>query len=139
MHRCGPRQHFDTQGSTAGCIDSTREVAETVAEDRPDLVVFTNRTGRPALDETSLEESAPKYTAGFRKTLDVLSSTGVPVVVIRDTPIPIQGGHDDVPDCLALHDVDPAACSGPRDVWESGDPSMAAPTNSPTAASRSLI
>ena len=119
-------QYFDTSGSTAGCIDWTRQVSETVAEDRPDLVVFTNRTGRPALNETSLEKSAPKYTAGFRRTLDVLSSTGVPVVVIRDTPIPIQGGTDDVPDCLALHDDDPEACSGPRKVWESGDPSIAA-------------
>ncbi|KQY50250.1 MULTISPECIES: acyltransferase family protein [unclassified Nocardioides] len=119
-------QYFDTEGSTAGCIDWTREVSESVAQDKPDLVVFTNRTGRPALDETSVEESAPKYTAGFRKTLGVLTSTGVPVVVIRDTPIPIQDGIDDIPDCLALHDDDPAACSGPRDVWESGDPSIAA-------------
>ncbi|WP_051551244.1 acyltransferase family protein [Nocardioides sp. URHA0020] len=120
------RQYFDEKGATAGCIGWTRAVAAAIAESRPDLVVFTNRTGRPALGETSLEESAPKYTVGFRRTLDALTTTGVPVVVIRDTPIPIQGGLDDVPACLALHGDDPDACSGPRDVWESGDPSIAA-------------
>lgn len=119
-------QFFDVKSWSPGCIHWTRKVAATVAQDHPDLVVFSSRTGRPALGEGSIDASIAKYTAGFHKTLDSLTSTGVPVVVIRDTPIPIYGGIDSVPDCLALHSDDPAACSGPRDVWMSADPSIAA-------------
>jgi peptidoglycan/LPS O-acetylase OafA/YrhL len=119
-------QEFDGDAATSGCMVWTRRTAAAVARDRPDLIVFANRTGRPALGESSIEASAAKYTAGFRKTLNSLSATGVPVVVIRDTPIPVAGGIDSVPDCLALHGDDRAACSGPRSVWLPADPSIAA-------------
>ena len=119
-------QEFETKGATTGCTDWTRKVAAAVAQDRPDLIVYTNRTGRAALGEKSIDASVEKYTAGFRTSLDSLSSTGVPVVVIRDSPIPIDGGIDSVPDCLALNSDDRAACSGPRTVWVPADPSIAA-------------
>ena len=104
----------------------TRKAAAAVARARPDLVVFANRTGHPALGESSIDASLAKYTAGFRKSLEAFSASGAPVVVIRDTPIPIYGGIDSVPDCLALHSDDRAACSGPRSVWLPADPSVAA-------------
>lgn len=119
-------QKFESKGSTSGCTKWTRKITAAVAKARPDLIVFTNRTGHPALGETSIDASVAKYTAGFRKSLDSISSTGTPVVVIRDTPIPVDGGIDSVPDCLALHGDDRAACSGPRSVWLPADPSIAA-------------
>lgn len=119
-------QEFEVDGASSGCMNWTRETAAAVAQSRPDLIVFVNRTGRPALGESSLGDSVAKYRAGFRTSLESLSSTGVPVVVIRDTPIPVAGGIDSVPDCLALHTDNRAACSGRRAVWLPADPSIAA-------------
>lgn len=119
-------QEFEVKGAASGCTAWIRKTAATLAQTQPDLIVFANRTGRPALGESSVEASVAKYTAGFRKSLDSLASTGVPVVVIRDTPIPIDGGIDSVPDCVALHSDDRGACSGPRAAWLPADPSIAA-------------
>ena len=119
-------QEFPVDAGSAGCMRWTRKAAAAVARERPDLVVFANRTGHPALGETSIDDSVAKYTAGFRRSLEAFSASGAPVVVIRDTPIPIYGGIDSVPDCLGLHPGDWAACSGPRSVWMPADPSVAA-------------
>jgi peptidoglycan/LPS O-acetylase OafA/YrhL len=119
-------QEFKVETGSSGCIRWTRKAAAAVKRERPDLVVFANRTGRPALGETSIDASVGKYTAGFRKSLKMFAASGAPVVVIRDTPIPIYGGIDSVPDCLAMHADDQAACSGPRSVWIPADPSVAA-------------
>ena len=119
-------QKFPVDAGSAACMRWTRKAAAAVARARPDLVVFANRTGHPALGESSIDASLAKYTAGFRKSLEAFSASGAPVVVIRDTPIPIYGGIDSVPDCLALHSDDRAACSGPRSVWLPADPSVAA-------------
>jgi SGNH domain (fused to AT3 domains) len=119
-------QAFPSAAGSAACIRWTRHAAAAVARERPDLIVFANRTGHPAAGESSLDASLTKYTAGFRKSLEEFSASGAPVVVIRDTPIPIYGGIDSVPDCLALHPDDHAACSGPRSVWLPADPSVAA-------------
>ncbi len=119
-------QEFEVEGADVGCVEWIRRTSTAVASARPDLIIFVNRTGRPALGESSIDASVSKYTAGFRKTLVRLSSTGVPVVVIRDTPIPVDGGIDSIPDCLALNADDLAACSGPRSVWLPADPSIAA-------------
>ena len=119
-------QEFAVEGGSAACIRWIHTAAAAVKRTRPDLIVFANRTGRPALGESSIDASVAKYTAGFRKSLESFSATGAPVVVIRDTPIPIYGGIDSVPDCLALHPDDRGACSGPRSVWMPADPSVAA-------------
>ncbi len=119
-------QEFAVDTGSAACMRWTRAAATAVTLARPDLVVFANRTGRPALGESSIDSSVAKYTAGFRTSLAWFAASGAPVVVIRDTPIPIYGGIDSVPDCLALHSDDRAACSGRRSVWVPADPSIAA-------------
>ena len=119
-------QDFAVAGGSAACMRWTRDAAAAIKQARPDLVVVANRTGRPALGEGSIDASIAKYTAGFRTSLESFAASGAPVVVIRDTPIPIYGGIDNVPDCLALHPDDRAACSGPRSVWLPADPSVAA-------------
>ncbi len=119
-------QEFAVEAGSAACIRWTHKAAAAVKRARPDLVVFANRTGRPALGESSIDASVAKYTAGFRTSLESFAASGAPVVVIRDTPIPIYGGIDSMPDCLALHPDDRAACSGPRSVWLPADPSIAA-------------
>jgi hypothetical protein len=119
-------QEFKVAAGTASCIRWTRSVAAALKKTRPDLVVVANRTGRPALGESTIDASIAKYTAGFSKSLAAFAAAGAPVVVIRDTPIPIYGGIDSVPECLALHADDHEACSGRRSVWLPADPSVAA-------------
>lgn len=119
-------QEFAVKHGSEACMRWTRKAAAAAKRAQPDLIILANRTGRPALGESSIDASVAKYTAGFRKSLESFAATGAPVVVIRDTPIPIYGGIDSVPDCLALHADDREACAGPRSVWMPADPSVAA-------------
>ncbi|MFB7476888.1 acyltransferase family protein [Kitasatospora sp. NPDC056184] len=55
---------------------------------------------------------------GWEKTLTPLRELGVPIVYVRDTPIP----GTDVPACVSGHTDDPAACEFPRDKALWADP-----------------
>ncbi|MFJ4667499.1 acyltransferase family protein [Kitasatospora purpeofusca] len=55
---------------------------------------------------------------GWAKTLAPLRELGVPIVYLRDTPIP----GTDVPACVSGHTDDPAACEFPRDKALWADP-----------------
>ncbi|MEV7770686.1 SGNH hydrolase domain-containing protein [Kitasatospora sp. NPDC086791] len=55
---------------------------------------------------------------GWEKTLSPLRELGVPIVYLRDTPIP----GTDAPACVSGHTDDPAACEFPRDKALWADP-----------------
>ncbi|MFE2105007.1 acyltransferase family protein [Kitasatospora sp. NPDC059463] len=55
---------------------------------------------------------------GWEKTLAPLRELGVPIVYLRDTPVP----GTDVPACVSGHTDDPAACEFPRDKALWADP-----------------
>ncbi len=66
-----------------------------------------------------------RYTAdrqlllqGWEKTLAPLRALGVPIVYLKDTPIP----GTDVPVCVSAHPDDPAACGFARDAAQWADP-----------------
>ncbi|MFE7192187.1 acyltransferase family protein [Kitasatospora sp. NPDC057541] len=55
---------------------------------------------------------------GWERTLTPLRELGVPIVYLRDTPIP----GTDVPACVSGHTDDPSACEFPRDKALWADP-----------------
>jgi peptidoglycan/LPS O-acetylase OafA/YrhL len=114
-------QLFDTGDQTDACRRWVRRTATVVAEDRPDLVVLTNRISVPASGHT-YEESYDAYRAGYSAVLKQWAAAGVDVLVLHDTPTPGNAGLDSVPDCVAQHPDDLASCSAERDAMTPRDP-----------------
>ncbi|WP_110241066.1 acyltransferase family protein [Nocardioides gilvus] len=122
---------FSTPARSDACRDWTETAVEEIVERSPDLVVMSNRVSLPLAGAT-YEQSAAGYADGYERVLRRLAEAGVAVAVLRDTPAPGDGGEiTSIPDCLAEHLPDAAACGGPRDDWVSFDPDPAA-----TAATR---
>lgn len=115
-------QVFPRRSSSAHCRSWVRRTARWVTRQKPDLIVFANRMSVPARGH-SFADSAPAYAAGMRRVLR--QWRGVPVVLIRDTPVPGDAGIS-VPTCLLQHPDDPAACNGTRRQWIPQDPGVAA-------------
>ncbi|KNH16874.1 acyltransferase [Arthrobacter sp. ZBG10] len=86
---------------TAECLDFNKEAMEQVLDIKPDLVltISTRTSADPGTPEV-LEDS---WLAQARK----LNDAGIEVVGVRETP---RMPH--VPNCLAAHPDDPAACNG---------------------------
>ena len=73
-----------------------------------------------------IEQSLPTFQDGFHRMFVDLARAERPIVVIRDTPQPINHGVDSIPDCIAEHHGDPDRCDGRRSAWEIADPAAAA-------------
>ena len=110
-------QRFPTEAHSEACRGWAERTAAELAEEKPDLVVMSNRVSVSALGH-SLEESLPVYADGYRSVLDTLLGADVPVLAIRDTPAP----GTLVPTCLADNTEDLSACDGTRDDWLPADP-----------------
>ena len=120
------RQQFDTTEQSTACRDWVDRTAARVAKDRPDVVVLSNRVSVAAEGHTR-DESRALYAAGYRSVLDTWAGRGLDVVGLHDTPAPVDGGAEMVPDCLASDpEGGPAACGGDRAAWEPDDPVLAA-------------
>ncbi|GAA4701359.1 acyltransferase family protein [Nocardioides conyzicola] len=119
------RQQFDTAEQSTACLDWVHRVTARVGAEQPDLVVVANRVSLP-VEGADLADSATPYEQGYEHVLRSWSDEHLPVVVLRDTPAPGDGDVPSVPDCLASHGDDFAACAGSRADWEPADPSVAA-------------
>jgi len=107
------------------CLRWTNQAIAKIKAERPNLIVFTNRTSNPAKGEDSLRDSNDEWEAAYRKTLIRLSATKRPIAVIQDTPASIWSDIKSPPECIAAR-KDPDDCSGPRSKWVPDDPAVAA-------------
>ena len=115
-------QVFPTRRSSVHCRSWVRRTTARVRKERPDLIVFVNRMSVPAHGHR-FAHSAPVYAAGMRRVFRHWK--GIPVVLIRDTPVP-GGSGISVPSCLMAHPDDYAACNGRRSAWVPAEPGRAA-------------
>ena len=112
---------FERSGAGGACVRWVERVTDQVIEEKPDLVVVSNRSQTPA-EGHDLEDSAPAYQQGYEHTLGRLVAAGIRVIAIRDTP----AGDKSVPDCIAARGDDYRECDGPRARWLPPDPVAAA-------------
>lgn len=85
-----------------------------------DLVITSNRQGAAPLG-VDRDKSYPLWRKGYSHYVNDWLDAGTRVLVIRDNPYP-GNTHTTVPDCVARHQHDLAACSAPRDAWLRPDP-----------------
>jgi peptidoglycan/LPS O-acetylase OafA/YrhL len=112
---------FDTQQSSDGCHAWGQKVIKATSTGKFDLVVTSVASNSDLVGVPSKEKFAPQ-AAGYSKALAVWAAADVPVLIIRDTPVP---GFD-VPTCVAEHDASLAECDGPRKEWLTPDPMITA-------------
>ncbi|MBA2560541.1 MAG: hypothetical protein H0V07_11780 [Propionibacteriales bacterium] len=94
--------------------------------------MISTLTGPPLSSLTGGTSYPPEthswWVSGYRDYLSVWASAGIPVLVIRDTPVPRET-ISSIPDCLAIHGNDATSCSGPRGRWVQPDPLAEAATS----------
>src|SRR5699024_7393356 len=108
-------QDLSTSDETKGCQHYADWVTERTTQGGFDAVITSERQSTP-LDGMDWDETEAKAPEGHREILQRWIDAELDVVVIRDTPYP--GGQDiNVPDCVAKHEDDLAACSGTPEEW----------------------
>ena len=111
------RQDSATAGWADGCERWQRGTVEKLLSERPDLLVITNRTFRKVEGRESLAASRSDYVDAATSLLTQVADAGIPVLVIRDTPVPGRS----VPLCLDESD-DLDSCDGKPSRWIKRDP-----------------
>lgn len=96
---------------TQACQRWNERVLSETSDGRYDLVVVSNLFGMPLAGVPAGEQESAARTA-YGRSLDRWVGGGVPTIVLRDTP---HTGLPSVPDCVAAHASDLAACDGGRD------------------------
>ncbi|MGQ0468133.1 MAG: acyltransferase family protein [Sporichthyaceae bacterium] len=135
---------FPTAAKRQACLEWGRRILRETTGGQFDLVVISQFTGGLA---KGLVDAGPAYpprthdhwVAGYRDYLATWVRAGVPVLVLRDVPMP-RTTLASVPDCLSAHRSNFAACSGARSTWVRPDPLVEAATSlrSPLASSADL-
>ncbi len=98
---------------TADCQQLNQESLDRITSGGYSLVVMSAMDHDPAHEE-------PRGNV-YASTLTTLTDAGVPVLVVRDTPAPLDPAQD-TPTCLGLHPDDPTACDGTPQEWIRQDP-----------------
>jgi hypothetical protein len=124
---------FDDPASTEGCRDWNAWVRDQVTAGGYDLVVMSARTDQLLVDVPRDEQDAVAQRA-YARTLDALTTAGLAVLVMRDTP----SFPSSVPDCVATSPQGGADCDQPRDTVIEADPLAAAATADRTGQVRVL-
>jgi peptidoglycan/LPS O-acetylase OafA/YrhL len=117
-------QDFDTNAETQDCLKWVKAAESKLVKGNFNLIVMTNRISVEA-DGYTYGRSRPAYERGYDALLRTFNSAGERVLVIHDTPAP----GISVPDCLAEHTSDQAACDTPRSKVLRPDPAMDAVTD----------
>jgi hypothetical protein len=119
---------FYSAAKTAGCLAYGQWALAQTRGTAFDLVITSERQS-----VTTQGDSWPATTAtaiaGYASYLKSWSTAGTNVLVLHDTPYPGQT-LGSVPDCLAQHPTNQAACAGTPDAWAWTDPLFAAATSS---------
>jgi peptidoglycan/LPS O-acetylase OafA/YrhL len=113
---------FPHPKSTRGCRDWNADNLRRIIASQPQLVVISNRTRTMPLAGVDADEADGVAQQAYADTLDTLTSEGIAVLVIRDTP----AAAGNIPDCVALNSSDTSACDRPRAEAVEPDPLAAA-------------
>ena len=104
----------------AGCLDYGAWVMDETKGDAYDLVVTSQRQSLRTVGDTTQETEATARV-GYTSYLTRWSEAGTNILVVEDTPFPHRTVVS-VPDCLARHRTDQAACAGTPHDWRRLDP-----------------
>ncbi len=115
-------QRFDTAAQSRACLDWVHTTTRRIAAGGFDLVVMTNRISVTTVGSSNKDDNQLGYRHGYEVVLRALAAARRPVVTIRDTPAPSKS----IPDCLASHPGNYAACDGTRADWLPDEPVIAA-------------
>ena len=115
---------FYSATKTAGCLAYGRWVMDQTKGHAFDLVVTSERQSVPVEGDT-WAQTRTSAAAGYATYLKRWSDAGTNVVVLQDTPYPGQT-LPSVPDCVAAHLTNQAACAGTPADWAWQDPFWAA-------------
>ena len=96
-------------GEIDTCDRLEADVLDTIAETAYDVVVMST------MDHDTADPAV------YERTLQRLADAGREVLVVRDTPAPLDPAND-TPTCLAYHLDDPEACAGSPADWIRQDP-----------------
>ncbi|KQM84127.1 acyltransferase family protein [Agromyces sp. Leaf222] len=97
---------MSTPAQTENCTAWNERAIGEIAEGDYDLVVTSNRTSSPLVGMT-MPETQVAAIGAYDTTLRTWLDADIPVLVLRDTPASEKGV---VPDCVAQHLDDVAAC-----------------------------
>ncbi|HEY8237848.1 MAG TPA: SGNH hydrolase domain-containing protein, partial [Candidatus Limnocylindrales bacterium] len=109
-----------TAAKNAGCLEYGRWVMEQTRGARFDLVITSQRQSLRTVGDT-WAETGVTAAAGYTTYLTRWSAAGTNLLVVQDTPFPHKTVPS-IPDCLARHRNDQAACAGTPDDWSRQDP-----------------
>ncbi|MCL2850305.1 MAG: acyltransferase, partial [Micrococcales bacterium] len=108
-------------GATQGCQDLNRWAVDQIVAAGTDLVVMSDQTFAPLVGVAKADQ-ARAAEAAYRQTITTFTKAGIAVLVLRDTPTM----DVIVPDCVAQHGTNLAACTSPRVSALAPDPLAAA-------------
>ncbi|MDT0275043.1 acyltransferase family protein [Blastococcus goldschmidtiae] len=111
---------WDSERKTEGCLDRSARVVDQTVDGDFDLVVVSERNGRPAVGHDAAD-SHDQWVKGYRGPVAAWSAADLPVLVLHDTATP-GATLSSVPDCIAANPEDFETCSGPRGRWVPEDP-----------------
>ena len=112
-------QEFVPTSNTRTCRRWVEKATRAVIAAKPDVVMMSNRISAPAVGETR-EGSYDAYAKAWEDLLKRFRDAGLKVMVVRDTP----ASGTAIPDCVAQHPTDYAACDGTRDAWLPAEPAV---------------
>ncbi|WP_067117241.1 acyltransferase family protein [Microbacterium sp. H83] len=105
------------------CETWSRDLARTIEEQRPDLVLTAMASRLQTADDGSGRTSAQQMEQGLVDYWRSWASVGVPVLALADPPF---NGEVRSPDCVLLNQDDPLVCARPRAQAQPPDPVVAA-------------
>jgi peptidoglycan/LPS O-acetylase OafA/YrhL len=123
VSRCNPTEvplKFDTQEKSDNCRAYGDWVLDQTTGGQYDLVITSERQSVP-VQGASWKTTEDAAVHGYRSYLAEWEKAGTNVLVIKDPPYP-GNKISSIPDCLAEHDGDAAACSGTPKQWHWMDP-----------------
>ncbi|MCL2667811.1 MAG: acyltransferase [Micrococcales bacterium] len=108
---------FNGEGVTENCQAINEWAVDQILASDPDLVIMSDKSHLPLVDvlkEDQVKVAEPAYA----RTIARFTDAGIPVLVVRE--VPRMGGN--VPDCIAVHRNDLAACAVERATALPPDP-----------------
>ncbi len=103
-----------------GVAPGTETTPEECVQILQDEITLMAQGGYDLIVVSAFTQGAPVSAPNFDTTVAALAATGVPVVVIRSTPTPLEG--EEVADCVARHLDDSTECDGQAAAWILPDP-----------------
>lgn len=105
------------------CMRWSRELADRVAEEQPDLVLTAMASRLQTADDGSGRSSFDQMTSGLVEYWTRWADRGIRVLALGDPPFNSEVRS---PDCVLLNEDDPRECARPRAEAQPADPLIAA-------------